>query len=173
GLLADQATARNGEVVYAVALTSQQAKAAVKEIPAPKETLLFDFEKPADLSVWSNLKLPDVKQKEPPVKIELSAGNATRGKHSLKLTFAGGRWPTITTTDVPEDWMPYWTFHADVTASRHCIVGFTVLQEKSQRGGGWDATVSRWTKTAFLKPGKNAVTGSIHDSNNYSINVKQ
>jgi hypothetical protein len=48
-----------------------------------------------------------------------------------------------------------------------------VMQEKSQRGGGWDPTVSRWTKTAFLKPGKNTVTGTIHDSNNYSINTKQ
>lgn len=143
------------------------------EAPAPRETLLFDFEGPADLKVWSNLELPDVKQKEPPVKLELSAENATRGKHSLKMTFAGGRWPTITTTAVPEDWMPYWTFRADVTASRHCVVGFTVMQEKSQRGGGWDATVSRWTKTAFLNPGKNTVTGTIHDSNNYSINAKQ
>ena len=170
-LLADKATSRNGQVVYAVALTDQQAKAAAKEEPTPKETLLFDFENPADLKVWSNLELPDVK--EPPVKIELSAENATRGKQSLKLTFAGGRWPTITTTDVPEDWMPYWTFRADVTASRYCLVGFSVMQEKSQRGGGWDPTVSRWTKTAFLKPGKNTVTGTIHDSNNYSINVKQ
>lgn len=172
-LLADKATARNGQTVYAVALTSQQPKAGSKEAPTPKETLLFDFEKPADLKVWSNLQLPDGKQQEPPVKIELSAENATRGKHSLKLTFAGGRWPTITTTDVPADWMPYWTFQADVTASRHCLVGFTVLQEKSQRGGGWDPTISRWTKTAFLKPGKNTVTGTIHDSNNYSINTKQ
>ena len=68
--------------------------------------------------------------------------------------------------------MPYATFRADVTASRHCLVGFTVLQEKSQRGGGWDPVVSRWTKTEFLKPGKNTVTGPIHDSNNYAINVK-
>jgi hypothetical protein len=171
-LLADKATSRNGQVVYAVALASQQPKKGLKEAPAPRETLLFDFESPADLKVWSNLTLPDVKHKEPPVKIELSGDNATRGKQSLKLTFAGGRWPTITTTDVPADWMPYWTFRADVTASRHCLVGFTVLQEKSQRGGGWDPTVSRWTKTAFLKPGKNTVTGSIHDSNNYSINTK-
>jgi hypothetical protein len=172
-LLADKATSRNGQVVYAVALASQQPKKGPKEAPAPKETLLFDFERPADLTVWSNLMLPDVRQKEPPIKIELSGDNATRGKQSLKLTFAGGHWPTITTTDVPADWMPYWTFRADVTASRHCLVGFTVLQEKSQRGGGWDPTVSRWTKTAFLKPGKNTVTGSIHDSNNYSINTKQ
>ena len=172
-LLADRATSRNGQVVYAVALVAQQPKTGPKEAPVPKKTLLFDFERPADLKAWSNLELPDVKQKEPAAKMELSSENATRGKHSLKIIFAGGRWPTITTTEVPEDWMPYWTFQADVTASRHCLVGFTVMQQKSQRGGGWDPTVGRWTKTAFLKPGKNTITGTIHDSNNYSINTKQ
>lgn len=172
-LLADQATSRDGQVVYAVALAAQEPKTGTKESPAPKEIVLFDFEKPDDLKAWSSLELPDVKQKEPPAKIELSTENATRGQHSLKITFAGGRWPTITTTAVLADWMPYWTFRADVTASRHCLVGFTVMQEKSQRGGGWDPTVSRWTKTAFLNPGRNTVTGTIHDSNNYSINTKQ
>jgi hypothetical protein len=172
GLLADKASAREGQVEYAVALRSADAPEPKTE---PKEALLFDFENPADLKAWSNLELPDVKQQEPPARIELSAENATRGKHSLKITFAGGRWPTITTTQVPEEppsWMPYWTFQADVTAGRDCLVGFTVLQEKSQRGGGWDPVVSRWTKTEFLKPGKNTVTGIIHDSNNYSINAK-
>jgi len=140
--------------------------------PPPEETLLFDFEEQADLKAWSNLELPDARRKEPAAKIEHSTENATRGKHSLKITFAGGRWPTITTTQVPGDWMPYWTFRADVTASRHCVVGFTVLQEKSQRGGGWDPTVSRWTKTEFLKPGRNTVTGTLHDPNQYSINTK-
>jgi hypothetical protein len=172
-LLADKATARDGEVEYAVALRSVAAPELTPEPnPMPKEMLLFDFEEAADLRAWSNLELPDPKQKEPPVKIELSAENATHGKQSLKLTFAGGRWPTVTTTQVPADWMPYWTFKADVTASRHCVVGFTVLQERSQRGGGWDPTVSRWTKTEFLKPGKNTVVGILHDSNNYSINEK-
>src|SRR6185369_9626877 len=131
----------------------------------PEEILLFDFEEEADLKAWSNLELPDARLKEPAAKIELSTEHATRGKHSLKITFAGGRWPTITTTQVPGDWMPYWTFRADVTASRPCVVGFTVLQEKSQRGGGWDPTISRWTKTAFLQSGKNQVTGLIHDPN--------
>ena len=181
-LLADKANVRAGQVEYAVGLRSVAAAEPQPEPkpvpkkgskPEPKEILLFDFERPADLKAWSNLVLPGTKDKEPSVKIELSAENATRGKHSLKLTFAGGRWPTITTTEVLEDWMPYWTFRADVTASRDCLVGFTVMQEKSQRGGGWDPTVGRWTKTAFLKPGKNAVTGTIHDSNNYSINTKQ
>ena len=145
---------------------------AAPEPKAAEETLLFDFEEQADLKAWSNLELPEDKAKEPPAKIELSTENATRGKQSLKLTFAGGRWPTITTTQIPADWMPYWTFKADVTASRRCVVGFSVLQEKSQRGGGWDATVSRWTKTEFLNPGKNTITGLLHDPNNYSINTK-
>jgi hypothetical protein len=133
---------------------------------------LFDFEDAADVAAWSNLVLPDKKAAEPAAKIELASEHATSGKHSLKITWGGGRWPTITTTNVPADWMPYWTFKADVTASRHCVVGFTVLQERSQRGGGWDPTVSRWTKTEFLKPGRNTVTALLHDSNNYSINTK-
>lgn len=168
-LLAAKATAREGQVEYAVALRSV---AVPEPKPAPKEALLYDFEDAADLKTWSNLELPDAKQKEPPAKFELSTENATRGKQSLKITFAGGRWPTITTTQVLENWMPYETFQADVTASRQCLVGFTALQEKSQRGGGWDPVVSRWTKTEFLKAGKNTVTGLIHDSNNYSINAK-
>lgn len=139
--------------------------------PVPPEVVLFDFEDAEALKDWSNLEATGGK-KEPPVKIELSNEGVTSGKHSLKLTFAGGRWPTITTTRVPADWMPYWTFQADLTVSRPCLAGFTVLQEKSQRGGGWDATVSRWTKTAFLQPGKNRVTGILHDPNQYSINAR-
>jgi hypothetical protein len=162
-----------GDAAYAAALRSVDAgQPGPAPRPKPRELLLFDFEEQADLQAWSNLELPDPKLKEPPVKIELSAANATRGRQAMKLTFTGGRWPTVTTTRVPADWMPYWTFKADVTAGRHCVVGFTVLQEKSQRGGGWDPTVSRWTKTEFLKPGKNTVVGIVHDSNNYSINEK-
>jgi hypothetical protein len=141
--------------------------------PAVPDKLLFDFEDPGDLKAWSHLELPGAKTKEPAAKWELSTEHATSGKHSLKITFAGGRWPTVTTTQVPEDWMPYWTFKADVTASRHCLVGFTALQEKSKRGGGWDATVTRWTKTAFLKPGKNEISALLHDQDDYwSINKK-
>src|SRR5438552_18264731 len=102
------------------------------------EKLLFDFEDEAELKAWSNLVLPDARVKEPPAKIELSTEHATSGGHSLKITFAGGRWPTITTTRVPTDWLPYQSFKADVTVSRPCVVGFTVLQEKSRRGGDWD-----------------------------------
>jgi len=139
--------------------------------PSP-DLVLFDFEDPAGLSDWSNLALDDPKAEEPPVKIALSTEHATAGKRSLKLTFAGGRWPTITTTKVPEDWMPYHTFHADVTVDRHCLVAFAVLQEKSSRARGWDGSVSRWVKTALLKPGRNHVSAPIHPPNDYSVSAK-
>jgi hypothetical protein len=136
------------------------------------DKVLFDFEQPGDLKAWSNLESPDGKAKEPPVRIEQSTEHATSGKHSLKLTFAGGSWPTITTTQVLDDWLPYKTLHADVTVSRPCVVGFTALQEKSQRGEGWDALVSRWTKTAFLQAGSNHVTAPIPQPNDYAISSK-
>jgi hypothetical protein len=138
--------------------------------PPPREKLLFDFEAPADLDAWSNLSLPG--GKEPAVRIERSAAHATSGKHSLKLTFAGGTWPTVTTTNVLADWAPYQTFRADVTVERPCVIGFTALQEKSARGGGWEELVSRWTKTAFLRPGKNTVVASVPQPNDYSIHPK-
>lgn len=140
--------------------------------PVSGELRLFDFEEADAAKAWSNLELPEAKIKEPPATIEQSKDNAISGKHSLKLTFAGGHWPAITTTNVPGDWMPYSTFKAEVTVSRPCVVGFTAMQEKSLRGGGWDPVVSRWTKTEFLKPGCNTVTGSLHDPNDYSINAK-
>ena len=136
------------------------------------EKMLFDFEAPTDLESWSNLVLPDAKMKEPPVKIELSKDRATSGKSCVKLTFAGGRWPTVSTAQVLDDWLPYQTFHADVTAARPCLVGFTAMQEKSKRGSGWDPAISRWTKTAFLQKGTNHVVGSIVMPNDYAIAAK-
>src|SRR5262249_29429189 len=136
-LLAPPASAEEAKLARSLGLCSLPVIVPPAAKPPPEETLLFDFEEQADLKAWSNLELPDARQKEPAAKIERSTDHATRGRHSLKITFAGGRWPTITTTKVPGDWMPYWAFRADVTASRPCVVGFTVLQEKSQRGGGW------------------------------------
>jgi len=140
--------------------------------PEPKVQVLFDFEEETDLKDWSNLDLADPKKKEPPVKIELSKEHATSGKHSLKLTFSGGNWPTVTTTKVPDDWSAFQTFKADVTVDRACLVGFTVMQEKSIRDRGWDGGVSRWTKTELLKPGKNEVAGLLHPPNDYSLSAK-
>ena len=80
---------------------------------APAEKILFDFEDSLDLKVWSNLEQPDAKEKEPRAKLAFATDHATSGKHSLKITFAGGRWPTITTTQILDDWLS-WSNDFDV-----------------------------------------------------------
>lgn len=132
-------------------------------IPPATEFVLFDFVNTGNPKHWTNLELP--KTREPPVKVETDKGR-------LKLTFAGGNWPTITTTKLPDgEFMKHHTFKATVTASRPCLVGFAVIQEKSKRGGGWDNTVSRWVKTAFLQPGKNDISAALHPDG-YAIHAK-
>jgi hypothetical protein len=128
--------------------------------PLVQEAVLFDFEDSAEVQAWAPLELPNAK--EPAPQFGRSTENATSGKHSLKIVFAGGRWPTLITTRVPVDWDAYHTFRADVTVSRPCVVGFTVLQENSRRGGDWDGAVSRWTKTAILRPGKHTLSSDLH-----------
>ncbi|HJZ94337.1 MAG TPA: DNRLRE domain-containing protein [Gemmataceae bacterium] len=140
--------------------------------PPVSDKVLFDFEQPKDIDVWSNLVLPEPKWKEPPVRIEASERNATSGRKSLKLTFDGGEWPTVITTAIPDDWSAYHTFRADVTVDRECVVGFTVMQEKSNRGPGYDNGVTRWCKTAFLKPGKNTVAGNLQPNDWSAIGPK-
>ncbi|MCE9531892.1 MAG: DNRLRE domain-containing protein [Planctomycetes bacterium] len=136
------------------------------------DKILFDFEDAADVKGWSNLDLGDPKTKEPTAKWELSTDHATSGKQSLKLTFAGGNWPSITTTQIPDDWMPFQTFKADVTVERPCLVGFCVMQEGSERGNGYDKAVSRWVKTQFMNPGKNSVTADLHPNSWSAIGKK-
>ena len=59
-----------------------------RPLHAADDRVLFDFEAATTVQGWANLELPAAKAKEPPVKIEHSAQNATSGQHSLKLTFA-------------------------------------------------------------------------------------
>ena len=145
---------------------------AVRGADPAGEKVVYDFEDPADLSTWSNTTPADAKQKEPPAKIEQSAEHGTSGKHALKLTFAGGLWPTVSTAAVSQDWLAFKTFKADVTVSRPCVVGFTLLQEKSRAGDGWEAVISRWTTTAFLRPGVNRVVASLLSPNDYAVHPK-
>lgn len=136
-------------------------RSAPKAPQADSEDLvLFDFEKADDLKAWANLDPPDAKVKAPAT-FERSSDMATSGKHSLKITFAGGSWPTLTTTSVPADWNAWQTLQADIAVSRPCVVGFTVLQEGSKRGDGYDEAVSRWTRTLFLKAGKQEITAAL------------
>ncbi|HUR38166.1 MAG TPA: hypothetical protein VM222_01680, partial [Planctomycetota bacterium] len=46
--------------------------------------------------------------------------------------------------------------------TRPCLVGLTVLQEKSSRQEGWAPVISRWTKTIFAQPGRNALSEPLH-----------
>jgi hypothetical protein len=156
--------------LLAIFLLGFAIPAAADPKAAAADKVLFDFEEPADLKVWSNLELPGAKEKEPPAKLELSTDHATSGKHSLKITFDGGRWPTITTTSIPDDWTGWETFKADVTVDRPCVVGFTVLQEQSKRGPGYEECVSRWTRTAFLKRGKNQVSAPLRPAVGDNVN---
>ena len=141
---------------------------SVAASPDDGDHLLFDFEKEGEAAAWSNLELA----KEPKVQIATSDQNATSGRKSLKLTFSGGRWPTVKTSSVPEDWTPWKTLAVDVHVGRDCLVGFQVIQEKSQRDDSWDGCISRWAKTVFLKAGRNEVRASLEDpsANGYGIN---
>jgi len=116
------------------------------------DRVLFDFERDEDVCSWMN---SESARKEPPVKIEFSDKEVTSGRKSLKLTYSGGHWPTIWTPRVPGDWTPWKTLACEVTVARSCLIGFQVIAQKSVRGEGWDAGMTCWTVTEFLKPGRN------------------
>jgi hypothetical protein len=126
--------------------------------------LLAAQDTPLDVQGWANLEIPGTK--EPAAVVERS------GKNGLKITFAGGTWPTVASSNVPADWTSFKTLQADVTVDRPCLVGFTVFQERSQRGDGWDAVISRWTTTRFLQAGRNSIRASLEDpsGNGYMLN---
>jgi hypothetical protein len=135
--------------------------------------VLFDFEEAADLKMWTNLELPDAKTKEPAATIDRSTDGASSGKHSLKVTFSGGTWPTLTTTRVPADWNAWHTLKADVTATRPCVLGFTVWQERSRPGEGYEEAVSRWTRTTFLKAGENRVVLALRPASGNALDPQR
>ena len=141
------------------------------EPPLPDKAL-FDFEKDSDSAVWSVAELGGSKRKEPPVILALDDQNASSGRRCLKITFTGGEWPTVATTNVPSDWTGYQTFKAEVTVSRPCLVGFLAMQEKSSRDRSWEGVTSRWVKTALLRPGKNEISEPLHPPNEYAISKR-
>jgi len=150
-------------VVAVLFATAFQRPAAGEDPSTPLGAgkVLFDFEDAADLAKWSPLTLENRKlpgADEPAAKLELSTEGVTLGKHSLKITFDGGRWPTVTTEAVPvaENWVEakFATLKADVTVTRVCLVGFRVLLENRLRN-------NPWVKTELLLPGKNEITGTL------------
>jgi hypothetical protein len=138
----------------------------------PPDLILFDFEKEDDLKAWASLDTEDAKVKER-ARFERSTDMVTSGKHSLKITFAGGSWPTLTTISVPADWNAWHTLQADVMVSRPCVIGFTVLQERSQRGEGYEEAVSRWTRTFFLKTGTNHLSAALRPASGNALDPQR
>jgi hypothetical protein len=136
------------------------------------DRVLFDFEGADCLKGWSNLQLPGAKAPGPAVEVGRAVEYATSGEHSLRLTFAGGDWPTVTTTSVPDDWTAFETLKADVTVSRPCLMGFCVMQEGSKRGGHWDGAVSRWVKTELIRPGRTTMSAPLHPNGWSAIRTK-
>ncbi len=160
-----------------------------------EEKVLMDFKEPGEVKNWSPTNLDELREAankaffeklattkgdklsayrppqhppapEPPVKLELATEHATPGKHNLKLTYAGGKLPTVGTDKITvDDWSPYKTFQADVFASRACLVVFRVLREKSGRGDDWDGLIGRYEKVARLEPGKNEVVELTYANN--------
>jgi hypothetical protein len=53
------------------------------------------------------------------------------------------------------------------------VVGFTVLQERSRRGDGYEEAVSRWTRTFFLKAGKNQVAAALRPAIGNALDPKR
>jgi len=143
---------------------SQDAKQA--------DHMLFDFEGGQGAAGWSALEHAAPAIPDPIAKVETSAEHATSGKQSLKITFAGGKFPAVISKQVPGDWMPWETFSADVYVSRPCVVGFCAMQEGSTRATGWDGGVTRWTKTEFCQPGKNTITAALHPNEWSAIRAK-
>ena len=170
-------------VMAGICATMLSAGVAVAE-----DKVLFDFEDADSVNAWSNIDVyalreaeakaaydaalqaaPDPAKvkpykplvqhaKEPAVKIAWTTEGVTRGRHAMKLTYAGGRMPTVSARSPLDDWRPYRTFSADVTASRTCLVVFRVMSETSKYGTGYNEGCSRWEFAARVKPGKNTVT---------------
>jgi hypothetical protein len=134
----------------------------VLAVPDDGDRLL---DKAAEAGAWAPLEI----SKDPRAKVERTA------EGTLRVTFAGGHWPTIATSAIPEDWTPWKTFAAEVTVGRDCLVGFEAIQEKSRRDDSWEGVISRWATTVFLKSGKNAVRASLedHSQNGYGLNPKK
>lgn len=143
---------------FGIAIAAERPDLPVNE--SQEKLVLFDFEKETEFQTWRHLDL--LKASEPRPRIEQTTENATSGSGCLKVTFDGGTWPTVISSQVPGDWSEWHTFQADVIAPRQCVVGFCVMQEGSTRDSGWDGGVSRWARTQFLQPGRNTISGNLH-----------
>jgi hypothetical protein len=117
------------------------------------DTKLFDFVNEADVKNWSALHDPASKSQDPEPKAEWSSD----GSHAMKITFNGGQWPAVSTSNVAvSDWTPFNVVKAEVSVSVPCVVGFRAYSEANS------AITARWEKTAFLQTGQNKLVLPIN-----------
>ena len=153
------------------------------------DTILLDFENPADLSAWSPVSVgavpgappkPAADAAEVPVpppapgtqpdtgatapKAELSDRNVTHGKTCLKITFHGGAWPGLVNSLAPGsgNWHDYHRIKLDITTETHCIAGLRITQRKDPNDFG-----AVWERTIYLLPGRNEVEMYLHPGNGW------
>lgn len=114
-----------------------------------RERVLFDFADKTSAKDWTPVKLPELKQEEPAPRVEIT-------NRALKLTFDGGDWPTVATTQIPVtgNWKEFQTLRAELTVERSSVAYFRVYQGKPDA----KPEQPRWQKTMNLLPGRNEVT---------------
>ncbi len=131
-----------------------------------EDKVLFDFAAPSGVRDWAPVKLPELAKEQPAPKIEIvPAGDASAGAASatagsrLKITFAGGDWPAVSTTKflVAGNWKAYQTLKADLTVDHSCVAYFRICQGKPDEKGNQP----HWEKTMILLAGRNEVTLTI------------
>lgn len=134
-----------------VTLTLAQVKAPASK---PADTTLGVFENEADVKNWSALHDPAAKPQDPDAKVEWMTEGAIPGAHSMKITFGGGQWPTVTTPRVAvADWTPFNAVKVEVATSRPCVVGFRAYSDKAAAAD----RNTHWETTAFLQAGRNSL----------------
>jgi len=130
---------------------------------AAQDKALFNFEEPAGVRDWAPIKLPELEKDQPVPRIEIVPAPKAPTKpdsepvgKALKLTFAGGDWPTIGTTKIPVkgNWMAFQTLKADLTVDRPSVAYFRICQSQPDD----KPRQPRWEKTMILLPGRNEVT---------------
>ena len=79
-----------------------------------KDQVLFSFMDEAKVKVWTPVKLPEVEKEQPAFKVEIVPAPKAKddtgpaGK-CLKITFDGGDWPTVGTTKISLECLPWST----------------------------------------------------------------
>lgn len=131
------------------------------EAAEDKDQILFNFESESTPKDWAPVKLSELEKDQPPPQTEIVATPKTKGddrpaSRCLKVTFAGGDWPTVATTKipVPGNWKNFQTLKAEVTVDRPSVAYFRINQGKPDG----KSPQPRWEKTMTLAPGRNDIT---------------